>query len=116
MKTLSMTLNGQIALRSTWRVPSVDQIMAEERAAAYAKRSIKTSANLAGLKLAISMMDLTTLEGKDTPGKIAFLCRKAAQPLDPRYQAPSCAAVCVYPNMVRFAKTFLGNSGVKVAS
>jgi deoxyribose-phosphate aldolase len=62
------------------------------------------------------MMDLTTLEGKDTPGKIAFLCRKAMQPLDSRYQVPSCAAVCVYPNMVRFAKKFLGNSGVKVAS
>ena len=90
--------------------------MAEERAAAFAKRSIKTSAKLAGLKLAISMMDLTTLEGKDTPGKIAFLCRKAMQPLDPRYEVPSCAAVCVYPNMVRFAKKFLDNSRVKVAS
>ncbi len=90
--------------------------MAEERAAAFAKRSIKTSAKLAGLKLAISMMDLTTLEGKDTPGKIAFLCRKAMQPLDPRYDAPSCAAVCVYPPFVRVAKKFLGNSRVKVAS
>src|SRR5437868_4359991 len=100
--------------RFAW--PTVDQVMAEERAAAFAKRSIKTSAKLAGLKLAISMMDLTTLEGKDTPGKIAFLCRKAMQPLDPRYEVPSCAAVCVYPNMVRFAKKFLGNSRVKVAS
>src|SRR5436853_3952679 len=100
--------------RFSW--PTVDQTMAEERAAAFAKRSIKTSAKLAGLKLAISMMDLTTLEGKDTPGKIAFLCRKAMQPLDPRYQVPSCAAVCVYPNMVRFAKKFLGGSRVQVAS
>jgi deoxyribose-phosphate aldolase len=116
MKTLSTTLNGQSALRSNWRVPSVDQIMAEERAAAFAKRSIKTSAKLAGLKLAVSMMDLTTLEGKDTPGKIAFLCRKAMHPLDPRYEVPSCAAVCVYPNLVRVAKKFLGSSGVKVAS
>ena len=90
--------------------------MAEERAAAFAKRSIKTSAKLAGLKLAISMMDLTTLEGKDTPGKIAFLCRKAMQPLDPRYDVPSCAAVCVYSNLVRVAKKFLANSSVKVAS
>ena len=90
--------------------------MAEERAAAFAKRSIKTSAKLEGLKLAISMMDLTTLEGKDTPGKIAFLCRKAMQPLDPRYEVPSCAAVCVYPNLVRVARRFLGNSKVKVAS
>src|SRR5260221_934605 len=97
-------------------IPSVDQIMVEERAAAFAKRSIKTSAKLAGLKLAVSMMDLTTLEGKDTPGKIAFLCRKAIQPIDPRYDVPACAAVCVYPNLVRVAKSFLGSSGVKVAS
>src|ERR1051326_4858836 len=116
MKTVSTSLNGQTALRSNWRVPSVDQIMVEERAAAFAKRSIKTSAKLAGLKLAISVMDLTTLEGKDTPGKVAFLCRKAMQPADPRYDVPSCAAVCVYPNLVRAAKRFLGTSGVKVAS
>ena len=90
--------------------------MVEERAAAFAKRSIKTSAKLAGLKLAISMMDLTTLEGKDTPGKVAFLCRKAMQPADPRYKVPACAAVCVYSNFVRVAKKFLGTSGVKVAS
>ncbi len=90
--------------------------MIEERAGAFAKRSIKTSAKLAGLKLAMSMMDLTTLEGKDTPGKIAFLCRKAMQPADPRYGVPSCAAVCVYPNLVRVAKKFVGDSGVKVAS
>src|ERR1700675_2400704 len=96
--------------------PVIDQVMAEERAAAFAKRSIKTSAKLAGLKLAVSMMDLTTLEGKDTPGKIAFLCRKAMQPLEPRYDVPSCAAVCIYPNLVRFAKRFLANSNVKVAS
>src|ERR1700750_2347275 len=95
---------------------TIDQIMVEERAAAFAKRSIKTSAKLSGLKLVISMMDLTTLEGKDTPGKDAFVCRKAMQPMEPRYEVPSCAAVCVYPNMVRFAKKFLGNSGVKVAS
>jgi deoxyribose-phosphate aldolase len=81
-------------------VPTVDQVMAEERAAAFTRRSIKTSAKLDGLKLAVSMMDLTTLEGNDTPGKIAFLCRKAMQPLDPRYQVSSCAAVCVYPNLV----------------
>ena len=90
--------------------------MAEERAAAFTRRSIKTSAKLEGLKLVVSMMDLTTLEGSDTPGKIAFLCRKAMQPLDPRYQVPSCAAVCVYPNLVRIAKKFLEHSDVKVAS
>ena len=97
-------------------MPTVDQVMVEERAAAFGKRSIKTSAKLQGLKLAVSMMDLTTLEGKDTPGKIAFLCRKAMHPADPRYQVPSCAAVCVYPNLVRVARKFLGDSKVKVAS
>jgi deoxyribose-phosphate aldolase len=102
--------------RSRWRVPSVDQAMAEERAAAFGRRSIKTSAKLEGLRFAVSMMDLTTLEGNDTPGKIAFLCRKAMQPLDPRYQVPSCAAVCVYPNLVRIARKFLEHSSVKVAS
>jgi len=95
---------------------SIDQIMIEERATAFGKRSIKTSAKLQGLKLVLSMMDLTTLEGKDTPGKIAFVCRKAMQPLEDRYDVPPCAAVCVYSNFVRVAKTFLGNSGVKVAS
>ena len=116
MKTLDCPLKSQHMTRTEWRVPTIDQVMVEERAGAFAKRSIKTSAKLAGLKLAISMMDLTTLEGKDTPGKIAFLCRKAMQPLDPRYQVPPCAAVCVYPNLVRVAKKFLGHSGVKVAS
>src|ERR1039457_7229149 len=89
-------------------VPTVDQIMAEERAAAFTKRSIKTSAKLAGLKMAVSMCDLTTLEGRDTPGKVAYLCRKALQPADPKYAVPSCAAVCVYPNMVKYARKFLG--------
>ena len=97
-------------------MPSVDQVIAEERATAFARRSIKTSAKLEGLKLIVSMMDLTTLEGSDTPGKMAFLCRKAMQPLDPCYQAPSCAAVCLYPNLVRIAKNFLEHSSVKVAS
>jgi deoxyribose-phosphate aldolase len=98
-------------------VPTVDAVMAEERAASFTKRSIKTSAKLAGLKLAVSMCDLTTLEGKDTPGKVAYLCRKALQPADVKYNVPSCAAVCVYPNMVKYARKFLGeNSTVHVAS
>ncbi len=97
-------------------IVTIDQVMVEERAASFTKRSIKAGAKLAGLKTIVSMMDLTTLEGKDTPGKVAYLCRKAIQPADPRYGVPSCAAVCVYPNLVRAAKTFVGDSGVKVAS
>jgi deoxyribose-phosphate aldolase len=91
--------------------------MAEERAASFTKRSIKASAKLAGLKLVTAMMDLTTLEGKDTPGKVAYLCRKALQPAEPRFAVPPCAAVCVYPNMVRYARRFLGHAPpVRVAS
>jgi deoxyribose-phosphate aldolase len=96
--------------------PTIDEVMVEERAASFTKRSIKTDAKLAGLKMVVSMMDLTTLEGKDTPGKVAYLCRKAIQPADPRFGVPSCAAVCVYPNLVRAAKMFVRDSGVKVAS
>jgi deoxyribose-phosphate aldolase len=99
------------------RVPTIDQVTVEERAASFAKRSIKTAAKLAGLKMTVSMMDITSLEGKDTPGRIAYLCRKALQPIAPKYESPSCAAVCVYPNMVRHARHFLGQrSAVRIAS
>lgn len=97
-------------------MPTIDQVMAEERASAFTKRSIKNASKLAGLKMVVSMMDLTTLEGKDTPGKVAYLCRKAIQPAEPRLGVPSCAAVCVYPNLVRSARAFVGDSGVKVAA
>ncbi len=96
--------------------PPVDQVNVEERAARFTRRSIKTSTKLAGLKMAVSMMDLTTLEGADTPGKVAFLCRKALQPMDPRFHAPPCAAVCVYPNLVGAARAFLEDSRIHVAS
>ncbi|MDB6028156.1 MAG: deoC [Verrucomicrobiales bacterium] len=98
-------------------VPTIDQVMVEERAASFTKRSIKTTSKIAGLKLSVSMMDLTTLEGKDTPGKVAYLCRKALRPIDAKYGVPSCAAVCVYPNMVKYARKFLGaGSAVHVAA
>lgn len=71
------------AQTSSFSAPSVDQIMVEERATFFTRRSIKTSTKPAGLKLIVSMTDLTTFEGKDTPGKVAFLCRKALQPADP---------------------------------
>ena len=99
------------------RVPTIDQVTVEERAASFARRSIKTAAKLAGLKMTVSMMDITSLEGKDTPGRIAYLCRKALQPIEPKYETPSCAAVCVYPSMVRHARHFLGQrSVVRIAS
>jgi len=125
MKTTALLRQGEAAFQirrpQTAKrnpiVPTVDAVMLEERAAAFTRRSIKTSAKLAGLKMAVSMCDLTTLEGKDTPGKVAYLCRKALQPAEPKYGVPSCAAVCVYPNLVKYARKFLGdNSAVRVAS
>ena len=121
MKVFALPEKEQLVspLRTSHFAPqtSIDQIMVEERAASFTKRSIKTSAKLAGLKMAVSMTDLSALEGKDTPGKVAYLCRKALQPADPKYHVPSCAAVCIYPNMVKYARKFLGdNSPVHVAS
>lgn len=121
MKALVSSRDGALSLpihRSRFtNVSTVDAVMLEERAASFGKRSIKTSAKLAGLKMAVSMCDLTTLEGKDTPGKVAYLCRKALQPAEAKYNVPSCAAVCVYPNMVRYARKFLGDvSPVKIAA
>ena len=117
MTTSSLLLPAKRFQTMRELVPTVDQVMVEERAASFTKRSIKTSAKLAGLKMAVSMMDLTTLEGKDTPGKVAYLCRKALQPIEAKYDVPSCGAVCVYPNMVKYARKFLGeNSPVHVAS
>jgi deoxyribose-phosphate aldolase len=98
------------------RIGSVDEVGVEERAAALAKRSIKKDAKLFALDLAIRMMDLTTLEGADTPGKVSALCSKAVRP-DPSDPAiPSVAAVCVYPNLVPIAVERLQGTGVKVAS
>jgi deoxyribose-phosphate aldolase len=117
MTALTLARAAKSSRQTALPLPTVDQIMVEERAASFTKRSIKTSAKLAGLKMAVSMMDLTTLEGKDTPGKVAYLCRKALQPLEAKYNVPHCGAVCVYPNMVKYARKFLGDaSPVHVAS
>jgi deoxyribose-phosphate aldolase len=94
----------------------VDQVAVEERAQALAKRSIKGGAKVAGLKLAVRMMDLTTLEGKDTPGRVRALCAKALVPLHTDSSVGPCGAVCVYPNLVPTAKSALAGSLVKVAS
>lgn len=93
----------------------MDRVAVDTRAASFCKRSIKAAAKKAGLELALSMVDLTTLEGKDSPDKIRALCRKAVSPL-PHLSLPSVAAVCVYPAFVALAKAELEGSGVKVAS
>ena len=94
----------------------IDQTGVEERIARLTKRSIKKESKMAGLKLAISMMDLTTLEARDTPGKVKQLCAKAMRPHESIADLPSAAAVCVYPNLVRVAKEALKGSKVKVAA
>jgi deoxyribose-phosphate aldolase len=98
------------------RVWPVDAVGVEERAASLAKRSIKREAKLWALDLAIRMMDLTTLEGKDTPGKVRALAGKARRPDPTDPSIPSVAALCVYPNMIPAAVEALKGSGVKVAS
>jgi len=97
-------------------LPGVDQVGVSERVAALATRSIKKDAKLAALDLAISMVDLTTLEGADTPGKVRALCAKAARPDVTDPSAPSVAAVCVYPDLVQVARHSLPGAGVAVAS
>src|ERR671932_1054810 len=98
------------------RVGSVDAVALEERAATLAKRSIKREAKVFALELAIRMMDLTTLEGADTPGKTAALASKAVRPDPSDPGIPSVAALCVYPNLVAVAAERLRGSGVNVAS
>ena len=96
--------------------PRIDQVGVEERAARFTKRSIKKETKLVGLKMVLNMIDLTTLEGKDSPGKVKQLCYKAMHLHDSYEGLPTVAAICVYPSMVKIAKKALEGSPVKVAS
>jgi deoxyribose-phosphate aldolase len=96
-------------------IGTVDAVGVEERVAKFATRSIKKMSKVRGLKLAVSMVDLTTLEGKDTPEKIASLCQKALHPHEDG-DVPPVAAVCVYPSMVRHARKHVAGTPVRVAS
>jgi deoxyribose-phosphate aldolase len=98
------------------RIGSIDQVALEERAGTLAKRSIKREAKVFALELAVRMTDLTTLEGADTPGKVAALASKALRPDPSDASVPSVAALCVYPNLVPTAVERLRDSSVKVAS
>ena len=98
------------------RIGSVDAVALEERAATLAKRSIKRESKVQALELAVRMIDLTTLEGQDTPGKVEALCSKAMRPDPADPSVPSVAAVCVYPNLVETAKRKVADSAVRVAS
>ncbi len=96
--------------------PRIDQVGIEERAARFTKRSIKKETKVNGLLLTLNMIDLTTLEGKDTDGKVKQLCYKAMHLHDSYPGLPTVAAICVYPSMVKTAKKALEGSGVKVAA
>jgi deoxyribose-phosphate aldolase len=97
-------------------VVPVDAVSVHERVARFTKRSIKTGSKAAALRLAMSMVDLTTLEGKDTPGKVRQLCAKALRPHEQIPELPPVAAICVYPSMVKVAREALKGSKVKVAA
>jgi deoxyribose-phosphate aldolase len=96
--------------------PTIDKVGVEERVARFQTRSIKGDSKLQALKMGLNMIDLTTLEGKDTPGKVQQMCYKAMHLHDELPNLPTVAAVCVYPSMVKIAKSALANSSVKVAS
>jgi deoxyribose-phosphate aldolase len=109
--------NSEAALRAFLHgLPGVDQVGAEQRAAMLATRSIKTTAKAWAIDLAIRMVDLTTLEGADTPGKVRALCAKARRPDPSDPECPSVAAVCIYPSLVATAAAELKGSGIHLAS
>jgi deoxyribose-phosphate aldolase len=115
-RDLDVTRSESSLRRFLHGLPGVDQVGAEQRAAGLGTRSIKTTAKAYAIDLAITMVDLTTLEGQDTHGKVRALCAKAMRPDPSDPTCPATAAVCVYPDLVATAKAALGSSGVHVAS
>jgi deoxyribose-phosphate aldolase len=114
---LADVVRSDAALRAFLHgLPGVDQVGADARAATLGTRSIKTTAKAWAIDLAIRMVDLTTLEGADTPGKIRALCAKARQPDPTDPSCPAVAAVCVYPSMVSTAVAELKGTGIHIAS
>lgn len=96
--------------------PQIDKVGVEERVARFQTRSIKNESKMQGLRMALNMIDLTTLEGKDTPGKVRQMCYKAAHLHDQFPDLPTVAAVCVYPSMVKIAHEVLKDSNIQIAS
>jgi deoxyribose-phosphate aldolase len=114
--TAAITADNAALRRFLHGLPGVDQVGAEARAATLATRSIKTSAKAWALDCAVSMVDLTTLEGQDTPGKVRALCAKAQRPDPSDPTVPPVAAVCVYADLVPVAAQALTGSGVHIAA
>lgn len=111
-----MSKKGELEIPDFRNTPTIDKVGVEERVARFQKRSIKNESKMQGLRLALNMIDLTTLEGKDTPGKVKQMCYKAQHLHDVHPGLPTVAAVCVYPSMVKTAVSEVKGSGVKVAS
>src|SRR6186713_767260 len=112
---MSVVANS-LSIPDLGRSPTVDQVGIEERIDRLTKRSIKKESKVLALKLALSMIDLTTLEGADSEGKVRQMCYKAAHLADNLPDVPRVAAVCVYPTLVRLAKETVKNTGIKVAA
>ena len=108
--------NSKLKFPDLLSIPKIDKVGVEERVATFQTRSIKNESKIQGLNMILNMIDLTTLEGKDTPGKVKQMCYKAMHLHDSFDDLPTVAAVCVYPSMVKIAKNEVKNSGVKVAS
>ena len=115
-ETAEITRSDAALARFLHGLPGVDQVGAEGRAATLATRSIKTSAKAWALDLAVAMVDLTTLEGQDTPGKVRALCAKARRPDPSDPSVPPVAAICVYADLVPVAVEALAGSSVRVAA
>ncbi len=111
-----MSKKGELEIPDFRNTPTIDKVGVEERVSRFQKRSIKTESKMQGLRMALNMIDLTTLEGKDTPGKVKQMCYKAQHLHDVHPGLPTVAAVCVYPSMVKTAVNEVKGSGVKVAS
>ncbi|HBZ84966.1 MAG TPA: deoxyribose-phosphate aldolase [Verrucomicrobia subdivision 6 bacterium] len=111
-----MSHSAILSVPLDFRSHPVDEVGIRERVARLASRSIKKSSKIEGLKLALSMVDLTTLEGADTPGKVRQLCTKAIHLHSGRADLPMVAAVCVYPTMVRIAREALKDTPIQVAA
>ena len=111
-----VAVNDGSRLPDLGRVPLVDEVGVTERAARFQARSIKKESKVEALRMVLSMIDLTTLEGQDTPGKVSQLCQKAAHLHDALPDLPHVAAVCVYPTMVGVARKALGDHPINVAS
>lgn len=113
---MNKKISSDLALPDFTTSARIDKVGVEERVAKFQTRSIKNEAKMQGLKLILNMIDLTTLEGKDTEGKVRQMCYKAQHLHDVHPGIPSVAAVCVYPSMVKIAKSALIGTDIKIAS